>query len=139
MQEVKISVGSIIFIARMEEKKAPKTCQAFKELLPFKNKIIQARWSGEAAWIPLGDLNLNVGFENHTSHPSRGDILFYPGGYSETEILLVYGSCAFSSKLGTLAGNYFLTIIKGNEKLLEFGNKVLYEGAQDILIELLDK
>lgn len=139
MQEVKISVGSFIFIARMEEKKAPKTCQAFKELLPFKNKIIQARWSGEAVWIPLGELNLNIGFENHTSHPSRGDILFYPGGYSETEILLVYGSCAFSSKLGPLAGNHFLTIIKGNEKLPEFGNKILYEGAQDILIDLLDK
>ncbi len=139
MQKVKITTSSIIFIARMEEEKAPKTCEAFKRLLPFKNRIIQARWSGEAAWIPLGKLNLNVGFENHTSHPSRGDILFYPGGYSETEILLVYGSCAFSSKLGPLTGNHFLTIVVGNENLPEFGNKVLYEGAQDILIELWDK
>jgi len=137
MQKLRITAGSYIFIARMEEEKAPKTCQAFMHLLPFKNKIIQARWSGEAAWIPLGDFKLDVGYENHTSHPSRGDILFYPGGYSETEILLVYGSCTFSSKLGTLAGNHFLTIVEGLELLPDFGHQVLYEGAQDILFELL--
>ena len=74
MQKLRIIAGSYTFIARMEEVKAPKTCQAFKRLLPFKNKIIQARWSGEAAWIPLGEFKLDVGYENHTSYPSRGDI-----------------------------------------------------------------
>ena len=57
------------------------------------------------AWrcpAPL-EWKLGVGFENATAHPSAGDILFYPGGYSETEILWAYGACSFASKLGPLA------------------------------------
>ncbi|MCA9968210.1 MAG: DUF3830 family protein, partial [Anaerolineales bacterium] len=96
-----------------------------------------ARWSGEACWIPLGDFKLNVGFENHTSHPAPGEILFYPGGYSETEILFPYGAACFASKMGQLAGNHFLTIIEGKENLRPICEKVLWQGAQDILFETL--
>ena len=135
MTHLKITAGGFIFKARLEEENAPKTCSAFLKLLPYKNKIIHVRWSGEAVWIPLGDFNLGVGYENHTSHPSKGEILLYPGGISETEILFPYGSTSFSSKMGQLAGNHFLTIIEGNEKLHELGKKVLWEGAQDIIFE----
>jgi len=135
MTNLKISAGGFVFKARLEEEKAPKTCRAFLKLLPFKNKIIHVRWSGEAVWIPLGDFDLGLGYENHTSHPSMGEILLYPGGISETEILLPYGSTSFSSKVGQLAGNHFLTIVEGNEKLTELGRKVLWEGAQDIIFE----
>jgi Protein of unknown function (DUF3830) len=135
MNHLRITAGPFTFTARMEESAAPETCAAFTQILPFQNKIIQARWSGEAAWIPLGDFKLNVGFENHTSHPSRGDILFYPGGYSETEILFPYGSTCFASKMGQLAGNHFLTIIEGQEQLPALGRMVLWQGAQDILFD----
>jgi len=135
MTNLKITAGGFIFKAKLEEENAPKTCSAFLKLLPFKNKIIHVRWSGEAVWIPLGDFNLGVGYENHTSHPSKGEILLYPGGISETEILLSYGGTCFSSKMGQLAGNHFLTIIEGIEKLPELGKKVLWEGAQDIKFE----
>ena len=104
-------------------------------LLPFRNKIIQARWSGEAAWIPLGDFQMDVGFENHTSHPAPGEILLYPGGYSETEILVPYGATMFASKLGQLAGNHFLTVVEGREHLRALGRLVLWDGAQDIAFE----
>ena len=85
--------------------------------------------------MPLGDFKIGVDYENHTSHPSRGDILLYPGGISETEILLAYGSTCFSSKMGQLAGNHFLTVTEGQENLSELGRLVLWEGAQDILFE----
>ena len=119
----------------MEEEAAPQSCAAFSQLLPFRNKIIQARWSGEAAWIPLGNLQVGVGYENHTSYPAPGQILLYPGGFSETEILFPYGNTCFASKMGQLAGNHFLTIIKGNEQLRDLGHLVLWEGAQEILFE----
>jgi hypothetical protein len=134
---LKITAGPFVYTAQMEEENAPQTCEAFKRLLPYRQKLIHARWSGEACWIPLGEFDLGVGFENHTSHPSRGDLLFYPGGFSETEILFPYGSASFASKVGQLAGNHFLTIVEGHEQLPKMGKLVLWEGAQDIVFELI--
>ena len=132
---LRISVGDIVFAARMEEDAAPKTCAAFAGLLPFRQELIQARWSGESAWVPLGDFQVGVGFENATSYPAPGEILLYPGGYSETEILFPYGPTCFASKLGQLAGNHFLTVVEGREHLKEVGRLVVWKGAQAILFE----
>ena len=136
MSTLRITAGLFIFRARMEEEAAPKTCAAFRTLLPYRQKLIHARWSGEACWIPLGEFALGVGFENHTSHPAPGEVLWYPGGFSETELLFPYGATLFASKLGQLAGNHFLTIIEGREQLRELGRTVLWQGAQDIVFEL---
>jgi hypothetical protein len=62
----------------------------------------------------------------------RDELIFYPGGVSETELLLAYGYVAFASKAGALAGNHFATIVSGNESLRELGRRMLWEGAQDI-------
>ena len=135
MSRVRITAGGFVFIAETHPD-APLTVAAFSKLMPYRQKLIHVRWSGEGCWVPLGDFELGVGYENHTSHPSRGDILFYPGGYSETEIILAYGPCSFASRMGQLAGNHFLTIVEGQEQLQSLGKKVLWEGAQDVLFEL---
>lgn len=139
MKKLRIKAGPYTFVARLEIEKAPATCNMFDTLLPFKNKVIHSRWSGEAVWIPLGDMKTGLGFENHTSHGSRGDLLLYPGGFSETEILFVYGSSRFASKMGQLAGNHFLTIEEGRENLEALGKLVLWHGAQDILFENMSR
>ena len=135
MTMLRITVGPFEYTAQMEEADAPQTCAAFAKLLPYRQKIIHCRWSGESCWIPLGDFNLGVGFENHTSHPAPGEILLYPGGFSETEILFPYGGTCFASIVGQLAGNHFLTITEGREQLRELGRTVLWEGAQDVVFE----
>jgi len=133
---VKITVGKDLrFTAEFQEKQAPKTVAAFRGLLPYKQRIVHCRWSGEGCWIPLGEFKLDVGFENHTSYPTPGQILWYPGGFSETELIFAYGSVNFASKMGQLAGNHFLTVVEGADKLAEMGRRVLYEGAQEIVFE----
>jgi len=117
---------------------APLTVAAFVKLLPYRQKMIHVRWSGEACWIPLGEFQLGVGFENHTSHPAPGDVLFYPGGYSETELLIAYGACSFASRMGPLAGNHFMTLLDSRDRLRALGQRVLWEGAVDVLFEADD-
>ena len=133
---VNIHVGLFEFTARLEEKLAPQTCALFRSLLPFKKKIIQARWSGDAGWIPLGEFSHRLKQENPTSHPAPGEILLYAFGLSEPEILFPYGGCMFSSKVGQLAGNHFLTIVDGQEHLPAFGRTILWEGAQDVTFHI---
>ena len=135
-QMLSIVIGEFRFGAVWERKKAPITCEAFEKILPFENSLIQARWSGESAWIPMGQYDLGVGPENVTTYPSKGEILFHPKGISETEILLVYGHAIFGSTAGPLVGNHFMTITHGTENLSAIGEKVLWEGAQAINIEL---
>jgi hypothetical protein len=135
MTRIRIKAGPYTFGARLEEKLAPKTCAKFLTLLPYRERIIHVRWSGEACWIPLGDLDLGLGYEDATSHPAPGQVILYPGGVSETEILLAYGAVAFASKAGPLAGNHFLTITDGLENLRPLGKMTLWEGAQEIVFE----
>ena len=130
---LEITVGSMRFTARWEAEAAPKTCAAFRRLLPLRARLVQARWSGESAWVPLGELQTGLGYENHTSYPAAGQLLLYPGGISETEVLFPYGSTRFASKAGQLAGNHFATIEEGREQLNELGRRVLHDGAQEIV------
>ena len=130
---LRITAGGFSFVARLEEEDAPETVAAFRRLLPLESRIIHVRWSGEAGWIPFGDLDLGLGPENATCYPHPGEIVLYPGGVSETEILLAYGYVNFASKAGQLAGNHFATIVEGNENLRALGKSFLWEGAQEIV------
>ena len=90
---VRISVGDDLrFVARFERDRAPRSCEAFAAVLPFRRHLLQARWSGESAWIPLGDCPRMQGSlavlprSNHAVPPpgsrwrrfdfSAGDVLF---------------------------------------------------------------
>ena len=132
---LEITAGGFSFRARLEENAAPKTVAVFRKLLPLDSQIIHVRWSGEGGWIPMGDLELGIGPENATSYPSPGELILYPGGVSETELLLAYGYVAFASKAGALAGNHFATVLEGAEHLPALGRKALWEGAQPIRFE----
>ena len=87
-------------------------------------------------WSPLGSAWPRESYllhENATQCPEPGEILLYPGAFSETEILLPYGGCMFSSIVGQLAGNHFLTVVEGGENLRPLGEMTLWQGAQDIV------
>ena len=136
MSQLVVRVGDFSFEGRLEEHLAPATCAAFRKALPFDSQAIHVRWSGEGIWMPLGDLDFGVSYENHTSYPAPGQIILYPGGISETEILLAYGGVRFASKMGQLAGNHFITLTSGLERLAELGNTVLWKGAQKVRFEI---
>ena len=55
----------------------------------------------------------------------------------QVEILFPYGPTPFARVAGSLAGNHFLTLTSGLEQLTDLGQKVQWEGAQDVKFELL--
>ena len=133
---LEITVGDLSFGARFVEGGADGTVEAVRRLLPLESRLIHVRWSGEACWIPFGDLDVAVGPENATCYPAPGELLLYPGGKSETELLFPYGPTSFASKAGALAGNHFASVVEGAEQLRELGRRTLWEGAQPIRIAL---
>ena len=65
---LEIAAAGFTFPARLEEEAAPLTVARFRTMLPFEERIIHARWSGESAWIPWGDLDLG-------DRPGERDVL----------------------------------------------------------------
>jgi hypothetical protein len=138
MSLLTVRIGAVLFSAVLEFERAPRTASAFHARLPFEGQLVQARWSGEAGWIPLADYDLGVAYENATSYPAAGQVLWHPPGLSEAELLVPYGNTCFSSRVGQLAGSHFLTIIDERGGLAEVGRKLLWEGAQPICFALAD-
>ena len=134
MTTLRIKAGPYEFEAQTEAL-APNTSARFLGMLPYRQQIIHVRWSGEGCWIPLGELDFGLSYENHTSYPAPGEIILYPGGISETEILLAYGGVHFASKMGQLAGNHFITLTSNLENLPALGKTVLWKGAQKVRFE----
>ena len=132
---IKVTIGNYVFKAKLHQDKAPETCRLLLAKMPITGKAIQARWSGEAAWLQMDPYGVEAPQENATSYPGPGQLLYYPGGVSEKEILIPYGSACFASKFGLLPGNHFATIVEGMELLEKMGEQVLWEGAQSIRIE----
>ena len=44
MTKLKFKVAGRELVAQLEEKKAPKTCEVFKKMLPLKETMIHVRW-----------------------------------------------------------------------------------------------
>jgi len=80
----------------------------------------------------LGDLDFGVGYENHTSYPAPGHIILYPGGISETEILLAYSGVHFAQQDGAARRQSFHHPDLQSRKLPEMGKTVLWKGAQRV-------
>lgn len=137
LEIIGITIADMQFRARVESSLSPITCRKFCAILPFRAKLVQARWSGEAAWIPLADFDLKAPQESVTGSPEAGEILFHPADHSECEILVPYGNSVFRCVHGPLVGNRFLTIVEGKHQLAKVGELVLWHGKQDITFSQL--
>lgn len=135
MNSIVLTIGDRSIPARLEEGLAPHTCAAFLALLPLRGKVLQARWSGQAIWMPLHGLEASVPEENLTNRPAPGEVLFYPEGVSDCEILIPYGVTIFGSRFGPLSGNHFLTLDIAADELKAIGSRVWHEGEKPILFE----
>ena len=132
--EVILTIGELTFPGRFERQTAPKAVAWLIKRLPLQGTALHARWSGEAAWMPL-NLAVDVDPENATAYPRPGQLLLYPGGLSEPELLIPYGACVFASRGGQLSGSHVITIIDHDSNLARIGDLLLGSGAQPLRLE----
>ena len=131
MKRVAMSIGDFRFTGRLETDAAPKSVAWLTARLPLVGVALHARWSGEAAWMPLGQ-EVMLDHENALSYPHPGQMLLYAGAKSEPELLIPYGFCAFASRAGALAGNHVITLDDDECSLSLLGQALLSRGAQPL-------
>ena len=135
MRRIILSVGGHHFGGQLEMGAAPASCAWLLRLLPLEGRVLHARWSGEAGWVPLG-LQAPLAPENATVYPQSGQVLLHAGGLSEPELLIPYGACAFACKAGTLAGNHVISLEDGLTRLAEIGKNLLWKGGEQFRLAL---
>lgn len=128
---MRLIIGEDVFPARWAPC-SPRSQAAFQALAREATHMVHARWSGEACWTPLGVRALDLAVENPSSTPRPGQVLLYPGGVSETEILIPYGPTRFACVAGPLVGAHLVTLEGDLERLAELGRRALWERAQTV-------
>lgn len=129
-----LAIGPFEFVGTLERETAPVSVAWLLQQLPLKGLLRHARWSGEAAWLPLeGSPQLPA--ENATAHPRPGQILLYAGSLSQAELLIPYGACAFASKAGTLAGSPVMSLDGPLEDLCALGRLLIEEGMKPLRLQ----
>lgn len=137
---IEIQTDDTTFTAELHEERAPETVAALREMLPLHSELMHVRWSGIATWINIDDVDLpDLPRENHTTYPSRGDLLLYPGYRNEAEILLPCGPTCFKSQAGELAGNHVATVDASAETLRQLEQATLRDGIQEVTIREIDR
>jgi hypothetical protein len=132
---IALEIGEWRFNGRLEAAAAPKSVAWLSAQLPLKGLALHARWSGEAAWLPL-EHNVALDEENAVTHPRPGQILLYAGPKSVPELLIPYGFCVFACRAGSLAGNHVITLDIDSSRLSSLGHALLYQGAQPLHLRL---
>jgi hypothetical protein len=131
---VSLTAGPYEFGGILELELAPISTAWLVEQFPLKGDLQHASWSGQAAWLPL-DGAPHLAPENATAHPLPGQILLYTGVTSQPELLIPYGSCAFASKAGTLAGSPVITLDDSREDLRGLGGLLIAKGVQTLALD----
>jgi len=126
--------GPFEFAGTLEGKAAPIATTWLTKQFPINGALLHARWSGEAAWLPLSGAPQLLP-ENATAHPQPGQILLYAGVLSQAELLIPYGACAFASKAGTLAGSPVITLDNPLEDLRALGDLLIAKGMQSLTLK----
>ena len=119
MKFLEIDLDGTVVRAILNEEKAPKTCQAVWEALPFEGRAVHAQISGEMFRMrdetPVGDLEI----ESRVTHQYPGAIVFYP---PIKEIAFCVGEARFSggvipstlTPLGEIEGDFSAFAVKGD-------------------------
>ena len=138
MERIRIKAGRFEFVARFESEKAPKTCAKFRSMLPYKERIIHVRWSGEGCWIPLGDLDLGLAVrEPHQLSGAGRDHPLSRRLQRDRDSARLWRRAFCEQSRPARRQPFSDGRSKAATNLRPLGEHVLWHGAQDILFEAI--
>jgi hypothetical protein len=117
---IEVDLDGIVVRARLNDDKAPKTCQAVWDALPFEGQAAHAQISGEMFRMldhtPVGELEI----ESRVTHQYPGQIVYFP---PIREIAFCIGEARFSggvipstlTPLGDIEGDFSAFAKLGDE------------------------
>jgi hypothetical protein len=116
---------------------APITCKAFGQILPFTRTFHHARISGQEIWI--NDVpQLDIIQENASVFTEPGEVVFGPSKPLRTKTANCFGIYYGNGK-GLDAANIFAKVADADlQKLIDLGNNIWKNGAQEITIRTID-
>lgn len=115
---------------------APITSRAFASILPFTRTFFHARVSGQEIWIDNVP-PLDIIQENASVFTEAGEVVFGPKKPTRTKTANCFGIYYGEGK-GLDACNIFAKVIdQDKHKLVDLGNKIWKEGAQELTLSAI--
>ena len=117
---------------------APVTSKAFVDILPFTRTFHHARVSGQEIWIDNVP-KLDIIQENATVFTEPGEVVFGPIKPVRSKTANCFGIYYGNGK-GLDACNVFAKVIESDkQKLVDLGNSIWKNGAQDLTISVIEE
>ena len=78
MEYLSITIGEYKIKAKLHVKEAPETCRLLTDAVPIIGNLIQARWSGEAAWLQMDTYEIEAPRRMAQATQGRGSSCITP-------------------------------------------------------------
>lgn len=129
-RHMEIELEGFKVVATLLDDEAPKTCDAFWNILPFEGEAMHCTCSGQCIFSHGGSLP-KVEPENQSPFVSQGDVLISP----DLELIIVHGRMCYIRAYTTndYPVNHF-AIIQDIGKFEEVAENLKRVGAKKILI-----
>jgi len=137
--EIEIEGQSVV--AGLLEEEAPRTCEAFANMLPLEAKVLSLRWSGDGFQTHHPQLEKMAAdsellMENFTTFAGRGDIMFW---VRDRGLFFCYNYMHSRGITGEEPPNLFAHVDPQYYSVLyEMGLKIYKEGEKLMRIRLLE-
>lgn len=130
-----------VFQAELIEDLAPKTSRAFWDLLPLRQKVGHAKFSGHVLYIFPG-MDIADMENSRCIGVLPGEILFNPHVTNQPphpkEMMIVYGPALLRDAFGYAPSNLFARITANVDELMKVGKRIDEEGREFLEIYRLE-
>jgi hypothetical protein len=137
VRRIEIELDGVVVTARVLDERAPRTCAAMWEALPYQDRVTHAKWSGSMFHtntpIELGvwDGRYPQGIEGRCAFQAPGEVVYYEPA---KEFAVAYGEAQFSWQTGPIFVTPVAVIEDDLTAFAAKGEELVWKGAKPFAI-----